>query len=151
MLSAPWRPPHTDHTSPGNAAGARRRRPIPWFSIYDGTPLGGTAAARARAPLSLSRVTACFSLCFDLELGRGLGSASRSWTPGFAMVDRGSRGKELRLNSLEGAPGSPADFSVPLQRPSKNLGRKTVLPTRPHAQVTEGKQMRAVFLVRLHG
>jgi hypothetical protein len=62
MLSAPWRAPHTDRTSPGNAAGARRRRPTPWFSLYDGTPLGGTAAARARAPLSLSRVTARFSL-----------------------------------------------------------------------------------------
>jgi hypothetical protein len=55
------------------------------------------------------------------------------------MVDRGSRGKKLRLNSLEGAPGSLADFSAPLQRPGKILGRKTVLPIRPHAQVTKGK------------
>ena len=59
--------------------------------------------------------------------------------PGFAMVDRGSRGKKLRLNSLEGAPGSLADFSAPLQRPGKILVRKTVLPIRPHAQVTKGK------------
>jgi hypothetical protein len=64
---------------------------------------------------------------------------SRSWTPGFAAVVRGSRGKKLRINCHEEASGFPANFCVPLQQPGKDLGREMILPIRHHAQVTKGK------------